>query len=358
MQADAPVAIAELVKAHLALVTETHAKAQKDNDIVYNEVVPSEASLPPIDKGKPIAEPIPIHDVYAAPDVQKLVGPDLFQKLVPLSVHESASMYSEEKAKLVRAEAERVELADEELASALEYMGLPASLARFQAGAAAQASLADPGPQVRGWADEVRHGEANGRVEDLFRRLGSLKEQAGRHLDAIAQDLDSESRECEALRTKYGHLWAQQPSSSGTRSFRQDLRSHRESLEQAAGSDAQAQALWESIRGDAGVLADPSGQALERIFVEAIGSGGATQANLLDSDLGDDDETETKKRVEVVSDALSRLNKIKKERAETLRDLKEKVSSGLRLCSRGKSHRLSPVSGAPRRSKRTTSRIF
>ncbi|KAG0655627.1 bck1-like resistance to osmotic shock [Rhodotorula mucilaginosa] len=327
LQADAPVAIAELVKAHLALVTETHAKAQKDNDIVYNEVVPSEASLPPIDKGKPIAEPIPIHDVYAAPDVQKLVGPDLFQKLVPLSVHESASMYSEEKAKLVRAEAERVELADEELASALEYMGLPASLARFQAGAAAQASLADPGPQVRGWADEVRHGEANGRVEDLFRRLGSLKEQAGRHLDAIAQDLDSETRECESLRTKYGHLWAQQPSSSGTRSFRQDLRSHRESLEQAAGSDAQAQALWESIRGDAGVLADPSGQALERIFVEAIGSGGATQANLLDSDLGDDDETETKKRVEVVSDALSRLNKIKKERAETLRDLKEKVQT-------------------------------
>lgn len=320
--------MSELVKTHLSMVSEARSKAQKDNDIVYNEVVPSEATLATIDKGKPIAEPIPIHDVYAAPDVQKLVGPDLFQKLVPLSVHESASMYSEEKAKLVRAEAERVELADEELASALEYMGLPASLARFQAGAAAQASLADPGPQVRGWADEVRHGEANGRVEDLFRRLASLKEQASRNLDSIGQDLDSESRECEALRSKYGHLWEQQPSSSGTRSFRQDLRSHRESLEQAAGSDAQAQNLWDSVRHDVAVLADASGSALDRVFVEAIGSGGATQANLLDSDLGDDDEAETKRRVEVVSDALSRLNKIKKERAETLRDLKEKVRLG------------------------------
>lgn len=314
-------------------MSEERTKAQKDNDIVYNEVVPSEASLAPIDKGKPIAEPIPIHDVYAAPDVQKLVGPDLFQKLVPLSVHESASMYSEEKAKLVRAEAERVELADEELASALEYMGLPASLARFQAGAAAQASLADPGPQVRGWADEVRHGEANGRVEDLFRRLASLKDQAGSRLAASSQDLDAESRECESLRSKYGHLWEQAPSSSATRSFRQDLRSHRESLDQAASSDAQAQALWDQVKSDVEIFADPSGAALERTFVEAIGSGGATQANLLDADLGDDDEAETKRRVEVVSDGLSRLNKIKKERAETLRDLKERVHPLLRYLS-------------------------
>ncbi|BGP56850.1 bck1-like resistance to osmotic shock [Rhodotorula sphaerocarpa] len=327
LQSDAPNAIAEIVKTHLSLVSEERTKAQKDNDIVYNEVVPSEASLAPIDKGKPIAEPIPIHDVYAAPDVQKLVGPDLFQKLVPLSVHESASMYSEEKAKLVRAEAERVELADEELASALEYMGLPASLARFQAGAAAQASLADPGPQVRGWADEVRHGEANGRVEDLFRRLASLKDQAGSRLAASSQDLDAESRECESLRSKYGHLWEQAPSSSATRSFRQDLRSHRESLDQAASSDAQAQALWDQVKSDVEIFADPSGAALERTFVEAIGSGGATQANLLDADLGDDDEAETKRRVEVVSDGLSRLNKIKKERAETLRDLKERVQA-------------------------------
>ncbi|GAA5999279.1 Bro1p [Rhodotorula paludigena] len=323
LAADAPVALVELTKTHHALVAEARTKAQKDNDIVYNEVVPSEAALPQIDKAPPVAAPIPIHDVYATPEVQKIVGPDLFAKLVPLSVHEAASLYSEEKAKLVRAEAERVELADEELASALEYMGLPASLARFQSGSAAQASLADPGPQVRGWADEVRHGESSSRADDSLRRLHTLRDRARATLDRLATDLDAESRECELLRARYGHLWEQAPSSSATRSFRQDLRAHRESLEQAGASDAQAQQLWDGVRTDVALLADPN--RLEQAFVEAVGSAGATEASLLDSDLGDDDEAETKRRVEVVSDALSRLNKIKKERSEVLRDLKEKV---------------------------------
>ncbi|GAA6017126.1 hypothetical protein JCM10207_002543 [Rhodosporidiobolus poonsookiae] len=334
LPADAPVALVELTKTHLTMVSEARAKAQKDNDIVYNEVVPSEASLPAIDKGKPVAEPIPIHDVYATPEVQKIVGPDLFARLVPLSVHESASLYSEEKAKLVRAEQERVELADEELASALEYMGLPASLARFQSGAAAQASLADPGPQVRGWADEVRAGETasghNQRVEDQLRRLGQLRDRAATGLDSVAADLDAESRACEDLRARYGHLWEQAPAAGATRSFRQDIKAHRESLEQAAASDAQAQALWDGARRDVALLADPQGAALERVFVEAVAQaqqGGAGEASLLDVEEGDGDEEETKRKVAEVSDALARLNKIKKERGEVMRDLKEKVQS-------------------------------
>ncbi|GAA5822565.1 hypothetical protein JCM11251_006380 [Rhodosporidiobolus azoricus] len=332
LAADAPNALSEMTKAHLSLVSEARTKAQKDNDIVYNEVVPSEASLGPIDKGKPVAEPIPIHDVYATPDVQKIVGPDLFAKLVPLSVHESASLYSEEKAKLVRAEVERVELADEELASALEYMGLPASLARFQSGAAAQASLVDPGSQVRGWADEIRAGESTGRVEDLFSRLEQLKHRAASQLDQLATDLDAESRECEAMRAKYGHLWEQPPAAAvgATRSFRQDLKAHRESLEAAASSDAQARGLWEGARRDIALLADPTGQALERVLAEAIAAAqGGKEASLLDVDDagGEAEEHETKRKVEQVSDALARLNKIKKERGEVMRDLKEKVQA-------------------------------
>ncbi|GAA5953356.1 hypothetical protein JCM21900_001826 [Sporobolomyces salmonicolor] len=330
LSADAPVSLVELTKTHLSLVSDAQTKAQKDNDIVYNEVVPSEASLAPIEKGKPVAEPIPIHDVYASPDVQKIVGPDLFARLVPLSVHESASLYSEEKAKLVRSEAERVDLADEEMASALEYMGLPASLLRFRSTSSAQASLADPGPQVRSWVEEIRQGESSSRVEDVFRRLEALKDSARTNLERISSDLDTESRECEAMRAKYGHLWEQAPASSATRSFRQDLRAHRESLDQAQESDAQAQNLWSGIRGDVGMLADPSGAALERAFVEAVGAAnGGEEASLLDADFAGEEmeEEETRRKVEVVSEAVSRLNKIKKERSDVLKDLKEKVQA-------------------------------
>ncbi|KAK4048160.1 bck1-like resistance to osmotic shock [Microbotryomycetes sp. JL221] len=322
---DAPSALLELTKSHMSMVSDTKAKAQKDNDIVYNEVVPSEASLSTIEKGKDVAEPIPIHDVYASADVQKIVGPDLFQKLVPLSVHESASMYSEEKAKLVRAETEKVDVADGELQAALDYMGLPASLERFRAGAAGQAGLADPGPQVRAWVDEIQQQESQGRVQDMLRRLSTLKETAARKLDQTASDLDEESRECEAMRVKYGHLWEQHPASSLTKSYRQDIRSHRGSLEQAASSDAQAQGLWDAAKGDIALLLNPT--ALDRAFVEAVGSSNSQDNSLLDTDFGEEEDAESKKRVEAISDNLSKLSKIKRERSEVLKDLKEKVQA-------------------------------
>ncbi|GAA5937686.1 uncharacterized protein JCM15063_002089 [Sporobolomyces koalae] len=331
LSTDSPTSLLELVKTHQALVSDARTKAQKDNDIVYNEVVPTEASLTAIDKGKPVADPIPIHDVYASPEVQKIVGPDLFQKLVPLSVHESASMYSEEKAKLVRHESERVELADEELASALEYMGLPASLVRFKSNDNALATLSDPGPQVRTWVDQVRTGEIELRVEDMFRKIGTLREHAKTTIERISNDLDQESRECEHMRSKYGHLWEQAPSSSSTRSFRQDIKSHRESLEQAATSDLQTKNLWNECRNEVSMMIEPSGTLLEQTFLEAVtkGQGGNHEVSLLDADFAKEEgqDQETKRQAEAVSEALVRLNKIKKERAENLKDLKDKVQS-------------------------------
>ena len=300
----------ELAKCHLTLVSEARAAAQKDNDLVYNAVVPSEASLPPIEKNKDVAEPIPIHDVYAAPDVQKIVGPDLFARLVPLSVTESASMYSEEQAKLVRGEAEKVDVADTELVAALEYMGLPGSLERFRQGTEGQDGLTDPGAQVRAWAEELRKEEAEERVDDLFRRLAGLKERAAKELETSSRDLDVEARECEMMRGRFSHLWEQTPSSSLTRSFRQDLRSHRESLEQASASDAQAQRLWEGVRSDVESLLDR--EALRRAFVEVVGTSGAAETSLLDADFGEDEEDEIKKRSASISEALSKLSKIKK----------------------------------------------
>ncbi|KAK4698817.1 hypothetical protein P7C70_g7451, partial [Phenoliferia sp. Uapishka_3] len=322
---DAPVSLTELIKTHLGLVSEARTKAQKDNDLVYNDVVPSEASLPVIEKGKEVAEPIAIHDVYATPDVQKIVGPDLFARLVPLSVHESASMYSEEKAKLVRAEVERADLADGELVAALEYMGLPASLDRFRSGAAGQDGLTDPGAEVRSWADKIRRDESQERVEDMLAKLANLRGRATKDLDSTKSNLEVEARECELMRVRYAHLWEQSPSASLTRSFRQDLKSHSESLEQAAASDAQAQKLWDEVRREVECMKDPSGSALERVFVEAVGTGSAAAPNLLDSDFGEDEDADIKKRVASISDALSKLNKVKKERLDLLKDLKERV---------------------------------
>jgi tyrosine-protein phosphatase non-receptor type 23 len=329
---DAPVSLVDLTKNHLTICSETRAKAQRDNDLIYNAVLPSEAALPVIEKSS-VAAPIPIQDVYASPEVQKIIGPDLFTKLIPLAVHENASLYSEEKAKVVRAEAERVDLAEGERIALLEYLGLPASLERFSsAGSNGQDNLADPGGVVRNWSDELRRYEASGRVEEMIRTIKSLKDGVTKELDTAGRELEMESRECESMRSRFGHLWEQAPSSSLTRAFRQDMKSHKDSLDQASQSDRQVEALWQGIKNDVVILMD--NDRVEQAFTVAVGSSveGSSQ-NLLDDDFNEDDkqDEDMSKRVGVIKEALSRLNKIKKERTDVFKDLKEKVCSFVRL---------------------------
>uniref|UniRef100_A0A915KDA5 BRO1 domain-containing protein n=1 Tax=Romanomermis culicivorax TaxID=13658 RepID=A0A915KDA5_ROMCU len=77
--------------------------AKKDNDFVFHERIPNLADLPEL-KGASLVKPIPFDPL----DVE-ISGPDIFQKLIPLSVHQSSSLYSEEKANLLRRVSSQVE---------------------------------------------------------------------------------------------------------------------------------------------------------------------------------------------------------------------------------------------------------
>lgn len=103
--------LSEATKRHLANVQDKLVSFNKDNDFIYHQNVPAEAGLSVIPK-LPAAKAIPVSELYQGQDIQRIIGPDIFQKIVPMSVTESASLYDEEKAKLVRAEAEAVETAN------------------------------------------------------------------------------------------------------------------------------------------------------------------------------------------------------------------------------------------------------
>jgi tyrosine-protein phosphatase non-receptor type 23 len=328
LASDSGTNIVEITKAHLTLCSEAKSTATKDNDLIYHETLPSEATLPVIEKSN-VADPVSIQEIYGSPDVQKVVGPDIFNRLVPLSVHESASLYSEEKAKLVRNEVERCDIADGELAAALEHQGLPGSLAKFRDHSNVSIdALADPGPQLTGFASVIAASESDMPVQNMIDKILDLREKAKSNLESVSRDLDLESSECEKARVRFGHQWEQSPSSSLTKMFRSDIKSHRDALEKAFASDGQILSLWDSIRADVSVLAaDDDGEKLASMLAAAITSEHhASEANLLDGDFGDSEETSLGQGVASIEDALGRLNKIKKERSDTLKDLKERVS--------------------------------
>lgn len=325
---DAGPSLSDLTKAHLALCTEKKNEAQRENDLIYNAVLPSAETLPSIDKTS-VATIITIQDVYGAADVQKVIGPDIFVRLIPLSVHESASVYSEEKAKLVRGEVEKADNAEVEVKSALDALGVKEGLVRFKAIADRELGGEEEIPvDVRRWREDISLVEEREGVEGLMIELNRLKEAAKKDLDSVGRDLEGESRECEAMRVKYDHLWTQDPSASHTKILRQELKSHLGSLEAASSSDQQVVTLWNSVKGEIALLLSPQ---VEEVFRASTERSGVGMESLLDLDVSSETEDEEERAkirqfVAELEERLSRLSRIGHERKEVLKDLKDKVS--------------------------------
>ena len=324
LPADAGQSLSDLTKAHLAQCTDRRAEAQRDNDLIYNAVQPAPETLPTVDKTA-VATPIPIQEVYATPEVQKVIGSDLFVRLIPLSVHESASVYSEEKAKLVRAEVEKAEGAAGEARSALDALGVKAGLSRFKAMVDGGLAGEDEVPvEVRRWKEDIGLIEEREGVDALIERLEKVRNEVKGELGAVGLDLEVESRDCESMRVKYDHLFTQAPSAGLSKGLRADLKSHLQALDAASASDEQVRVLWESVKGDIRLL---TSDEVEQVFKDSVKSGHNRRESLLDLDMERDDDEKRKigQLVDEIEERLGRLSKIERERDQTLKDLKDKV---------------------------------
>ncbi|KAI1885650.1 hypothetical protein AGOR_G00206010 [Albula goreensis] len=91
-----PDSVQEALKFTMDVIGGKYNSAKKDNDFIYHESVPALDTLPSV-KGAPLVKALPVN-----PTDPSVTGPDIFSKLVPMAAHEASSLYSEEKAKLLR----------------------------------------------------------------------------------------------------------------------------------------------------------------------------------------------------------------------------------------------------------------
>ncbi|KAF7556370.1 hypothetical protein G7046_g6308 [Stylonectria norvegica] len=317
----------ELTKRHYSTVQAKLASLLRDNDYIYHQTVPAEASLEPVPK-LPAAKPIPVSELYAGQDIQRITGPDLFAKIVPMAVTESASLYDEEKAKLVRAETERVDTANGEMAASLDYLRLPGALQVLKGGFD-QDIL--PDEDFRQWCDDVANHENPISILDF---LKTEKESIVSMLEQGSKQLDMEEGVCEKMRSKYESEWTQQPSSRLTTTLRGDIRNYRDALDEAMGSDNQLASKLRQNEKDFDEMrrAAQTGE-VDQLFQRAVSQARARSSNavspsgmepnLLDADF--EDGPSVVDQINKVEDILKKLNSIKRERNQTLKDLKEKV---------------------------------
>lgn len=325
----------DMIRRHLATVQEKLATFNKDNDFIYHQTVPAEAALTVIPK-LPAAKAIPVSELYQGQDIQRIIGPDIFQKIVPMSVTESASLYDEEKAKLVRAEAEKVETANDEMAASLDYLKLPGSLNILKGGMDQETTV---DAEFRSWCEELAGHESFGRA---FQHLQSDKASIAATLNRCSKQLDMEESVCEKMRSKYGGDWTQQPSSRLTATLRGDIKSYRGAIDEAAGSDAQLLATSRQYEADFDEMrsageTDEADVLYQRAMVKAGANRGKGKSgvgspireeNLLDEDYGEGGVS-VMDQIGRIEDLLKKLNLIKRDRTQVLNDLKEKVGADL-----------------------------
>ncbi|KAJ4363047.1 bck1-like resistance to osmotic shock [Neocucurbitaria cava] len=327
LTADTGVTLADMTKKHLANVQEKLAELSKDNDFIYHQGVPNEAALTPVPK-LPAAKAIPVSELYQGQDIQRIIGPDIFQKIVPLAVTESASLYDEEKAKLIRAESERVEVANDEMAASLDYLKLPDSLNVLRGGMDQDMMVDD---DFRQWCEELAGHQP---FTTAFDQLNSDKAEITTMLDASMKQLDMEESVCEKMRSKYGSEWTQQPSSRLTATLRSDIRNYRGAVDEASTSDAQLYNTFRQCEADFDEMrsageTDEADVLYSRAMVKAGATKGKSprpaEGNLIDDDL--DEGPTVVDQIGAVEDLLRKLNLVKKERIQILKDLKDKVHS-------------------------------
>ncbi|BES89352.1 BRO1 [Nesidiocoris tenuis] len=92
--------------------------AKNENEFIYHEEIPDLDSLPHV-KGASLVKGTPFN--VNDPDIS---GPDIFARLVPMKAHEASSMYSEEKAKLLRKISALIDAKDEEVVSFMSCLQL------------------------------------------------------------------------------------------------------------------------------------------------------------------------------------------------------------------------------------------
>jgi ALIX V-shaped domain binding to HIV/BRO1-like domain len=318
--------LADTTRRQLTNVQQKLAELIKDNDFIYHQPVPAEASLTPIPK-MPAAKPIPVSELYQGQDIQKIIGPDIFQRIVPMAVTESASLYDEEKAKLVRSEGERVEIANDEMAASFDYLKLPSSLEVLK-GVKEQDVSVDQ--EFRKWCEELGGHASFG---DAFDELGKQKQSVAFSLEDSQARLDQEEGICEKMRSKYGEDWTQQPSSRLTSTMRSDVRNYRNAVEEADKSDSRLYGTYRQYEADFEEMrsageTDEAEVLYKRAIIKAGGGRGKGQNNsgegsLLDEDF--DGGPSVAEQIANVEDLMKRLKLVKKEREQVLKDLKDKV---------------------------------
>ncbi|XP_077153126.1 programmed cell death 6-interacting protein [Ranitomeya variabilis] len=213
--------------------------AKKDNDFIYHDRVPDLKDLDPIGKA-PLVKPTPV----SVPMSQKYT--DLFEKMVPVSVQQSMSLYNQRKADLINGTIARMRDATTLCNGVLASLNLPAAIEDVSGDSIPQSILQKSKAVIEQGGIQT--------IDQLIRDLPELLLRNKEILEASLKFLDEEEATDNELKSKFKERWQRTPSIELYKPLRSEGANLHNILDKAIAADAQVKDRYQFQREAIAIL--------------------------------------------------------------------------------------------------------
>jgi hypothetical protein len=296
-------------------ITLRYLQGVKDNDVIYLCSIVGIESLPVVEKIQ-VAKCLSFSELLprGEKDLERIIGDDIFTRLVPIGIHESASVYSDSKDTLMRKCKNMVEDADQELQVNLESLEIFQTLAKLKA----SAGFKIPDKLVERLLMVGRHEG----LETLKKKLYQYLEESKPLLDEIMKVIDLEQYECEMERVKYREKYTQPPSSNSNIQYKKQYTTFRDFFKHAEQTIQKHSSRFALLKPFM-VLCTRSKYDITLEFNGLLYKTTTRKNSLLDEPI--EATVDESKMMNNLEHALEQLNICKQVRHKMLTDLKSKV---------------------------------
>ncbi|KAL5032064.1 hypothetical protein BDV3_000659 [Batrachochytrium dendrobatidis] len=223
------------IKATQTLIEKSLLQANKDNDVIYMEIVPRAETLTAIAPAR-MVNPTPMPDTAS---LLKIIEKPLFKHLVPFEIHQAASEYAAKKDAIAKDVHDKLTESISIAFSTLASLNLPGAIE------ALEQPIGLPESVIRR-SDEVRALGGEKGLESSFKTINTLSKRCWDIIKDTMEVLDKEAAEDQSLHIQFGAKWTRATSGSLADNLRDAEKRFRKKLQDADNSNRLVQTKMES----------------------------------------------------------------------------------------------------------------